>query len=134
MGRYVNFNGKKILELKDVSSQDKSGCVKLKNISFSVYEGEIFGVAGIDGNGQKELAEVIAGLVPVENGSIFLNESNCVNEGRKRFIDRGISYVPEDRMTVGLVADMNVCENMVLENYRKMSGYYGIYGINDVWK
>lgn len=117
-------DGKKILELKNVSSRDKSGCVKLKNISFSVHGGEIFGVAGIDGNGQKELAEVIAGLTPIERGNIFLNESNCVNEGRRKFIDRGISYVPEDRMAVGLVGDMNVCENMVLENYRKMPGYH----------
>ncbi|OBR92887.1 galactose/methyl galactoside import ATP-binding protein MglA [Clostridium ragsdalei P11] len=117
-------NGKKILELKDVCSEDKSGSVKLKNISFSVHEGEIFGVAGIDDNGQKELAEVISGLTPIKEGNIFLNEANCINESRRKFIDKGISYVPEDRMTVGLVADMNACENMILENYRRMPGYH----------
>ncbi|RMD04476.1 ABC transporter ATP-binding protein [Clostridium autoethanogenum] len=118
------LNGKKILELKDVCSEDKSGSVKLRNISFSVHEGEIFGVAGIDDNGQKELAEVISGLTPIKKGNIFLNEANCINESRRKFIDRGISYVPEDRMTVGLVADMNACENMILENYRRMPGYH----------
>ncbi|OAA90191.1 ABC transporter ATP-binding protein [Clostridium coskatii] len=117
-------SGKKILELKDVCSEDKSGSVKLKNISFSIHEGEIFGIAGIDDNGQKELAEVISGLAPIKKGNIFLNEANCINESRRKFIDKGISYVPEDRMTVGLVADMNACENMILENYRRMPGYH----------
>jgi simple sugar transport system ATP-binding protein len=114
----------KVLELKNVCCSSSEGFVKLKDISFSIHQGEILGIAGIDNNGQRELAEVIAGLIPVQEGNIILKGSSCTGENRKRRIERGIGYVPEDRMTTGLVGNMNLCENAVLESYRSTPGIF----------
>lgn len=112
----------KIMSLTDVSALGDNGLLKLKNISIDIYEGEILGVAGVDGNGQKELAETVAGMRSVKQGSIFFAGKDCTKSGRKKRIDLGIGYVPEDRMTTGLVTDLNAYENVALRSYRKYPG------------
>ncbi|MDQ7093342.1 ABC transporter ATP-binding protein [Desulfosporosinus sp. PR] len=114
----------KIMSLAEVSALGNNGLLKLKNISLDIYEGEILGVAGVDGNGQKELAEAVAGMRSVKQGSIFFCGKDCTKSGRKKRIDLGISYVPEDRMTTGLVTDLNAYENVALKNYRKYPGVF----------
>lgn len=128
LSKRAEIKQRKVLELKNVYCDSLKGSVKLKDISFSIHEGEIFGIAGIDDNGQRELAEVIAGLVPIEKGDIILNGSSCINENRRKHIESGIGYVPEDRMSTGLVGNMNICENMILESYRYAPGFYINWG------
>lgn len=114
----------KVLTLDKVSALGNNGLLKLKNISIDIYDGEILGVAGVDGNGQKELADTVAGLCAVKEGNISFCGKDCTKSGRKKRIDLGISYVPEDRMTTGLVTDLNAYENMALKGYRKYPGFF----------
>ncbi|SPF36778.1 Uncharacterized ABC transporter ATP-binding protein YufO [Candidatus Desulfosporosinus infrequens] len=114
----------KIFSLDNASALGDSGLLKLKNISIDIYDGEILGVAGVDGNGQKELAEAVAGLRSLKTGGISFYGKDCTKSGRKKRINLGISYVPEDRMTTGLAPDLNAYENMALINYRKYRGFF----------
>ncbi len=112
----------KIIVLNRISANGDNGVQKLKDVSIAISKGEILGVAGVDGNGQKELAEVVAGQREADRGSISFLGSDCTKSGRKERIEQGISYVPEDRMTTGLVTDMNAYENIMLNGYRKVPG------------
>jgi simple sugar transport system ATP-binding protein len=114
----------KIIEIQEVSAYGNNGIIKLKDISIDISGGEILGVAGVDGNGQKELAESVAGMRPVKYGKISFCGNDCTRFGRKKRIDLGISYIPEDRMTTGLVTDLNAFENVVLKDYRKERGAF----------
>lgn len=109
------------LELKGVSISKKHGGKKvLDSISFTVKKGEILGIAGVEGNGQKELAEVITGIRKHTEGSLSFDGESldrlCV---RERF-NRGISYVSDDRHRDSLVMDMTVMENLILRNYNRL--------------
>jgi len=110
--------------LDNVSALNNSGLLKLKGISLNIYDGEILGIAGVDGNGQKELAEVVAGTRLVKGGSLSFDGKDCTKSGRKKRINLGISYVPEDRMTTGLAPDLNAYENMALKGYRNYPGVF----------
>lgn len=116
--------GTKILELKQISALGDRGQIAIKNVSLDVCEGEILGIAGVAGNGQKYLAEVIAGLRQVESGKVYLRENDLTNCHCKKLIDSGISYIPEDRMTTGLVPNLNAVENVVLKSYRRTKGIF----------
>lgn len=100
----------------------------LDQIHLEVYKGEILGIAGVDGNGQKELAEVIAGIQKVTDGKItFYGKEIASRSIQERFAD-GISYISDDRHQDGLVLDMNVEENLILRQYgRKPYLKYGIF-------
>ena len=114
----------KIFSLDNVSALGNNGFLKLKSISLDIYAGEILGVAGVDGNGQKELAEAVAGIRSVKIGSLAFCGKDCTKSGRKKRMNLGISYVPEDRMTTGLAPDLNAYENMALNSYRKYRGAF----------
>ena len=89
----------------------------LKNFSLTVHAGEIMGLAGVDGNGQTELVEAIAGLRPVASGRIELNGIDITSMTVKERIQSGLAHVPADRQKRGLVLDYTLAENMVLELY-----------------
>jgi ABC-type uncharacterized transport systems, ATPase components len=112
----------KIVSVNGVSALGNDGVLKLNGITIDLYGGEIFGIAGIDGNGQKELAEAVSGMRAVSRGAISFLGSDCTRYDRKDYIDLGISYIPEDRMTTGLVTDLNAYENVALKAYRKHPG------------
>jgi simple sugar transport system ATP-binding protein len=124
LGKKSYRKKEKIFSLENVSVLGDNGLMKLKNISIDIYEGEILGIAGVDGNGQKELAEAVAGMRSVKTGSLSFSGKDCTKSGRKKRIDLGISYVPEDRMTTGLATDLNAYENMALKSYRKYPGSF----------
>lgn len=111
-----------VLELRDVSACGEDGLEKLHAVSLTIHAGEIFGVAGVDGNGQKELADLVAGLARASSGSVYIKGEDHTKDSRKRRIDAGVAYVPEDRMTTGLVTDLGAYENMALLDYRKAKG------------
>ena len=119
-------NPKDRIEVRDLTVRNEEGIVKLDHVSFTARSGEILGIAGISGSGQKELLEAIAGLQPIEEGTIEYVEDS----GEKELLngkdplsisDMGItlSFVPEDRLGMGLVGNMDIAENMMLRSFRK---------------
>ena len=115
---------KDILKLVDLTVHRKDGSVALDDISFTIRSGEILGVAGIAGSGQKELCEVIAGLIPPTQGAILYKKENLAGKTPRELIDLGISmsFVPEDRLGMGLVAGMGMTDNMLLKTYTHSKG------------
>lgn len=127
VGREVILNlEKKAPKYKDVALEVKNLTVHnadkfsvVKNVSFSIRGGEIFAIAGVSGNGQTEIADAIAGMLPVKEGTITLNGKDITDYNiRKRMLD-GISYIPEDRHNCGLVLDFTLAENIALRSYFK---------------
>jgi ABC-type uncharacterized transport system ATPase subunit len=108
----------RVLEVDEITARGSDGRVAVDGVSFSVDRGEILGVAGVAGNGQLELAEVIAGLTPRVGGSVRVGGKEIPKGDPLGAIRHGIAYVPGDRRRVGLVPEMNVAENMVLKAYR----------------
>ncbi len=109
-----------------LSVRSEDGILKLDDVSFYVCSGEILGIAGISGSGQKELLEAIAGLQPVEKGSILYvdddgNQTELVGKDPLAIADMGVSlsFVPEDRLGMGLLGSMDIPDNMMLRSYRK---------------
>ena len=119
-------NPKPRIVVKDLSVRSEDGIQKLKNVSFTAKSGEILGIAGISGCGQKELLEAIAGLQPVETGIIEYveddgHEEPLLGKDPLKIAEMGVSlsFVPEDRLGMGLVANMDLADNMMLRSFRK---------------
>lgn len=109
-----------MLELKNVSNTHrKHSRHKLDNISLSIHKGEILGIAGVEGNGQKELAEVITGIQKTKEGQIFLDGQELNGKSIRSRYDAGISYISEDRQADSLITGMTIMENLVLRDYKK---------------
>jgi simple sugar transport system ATP-binding protein len=108
--------GDVILEVKDIDALNDRELPALKKVSLQVRQGEILGVAGVSGNGQKELVEVIAGLRRATNGKVIVGGHDLTNAPPRRAIDQGLSYIPEDRQGVGLLMRFPVTENIILKN------------------
>lgn len=121
-GKKFGRAGEKVMTLNGISVSGGDGVEKLKNFSVDLCAGEILGIAGVDGNGQNELAEVAAGQRRADSGTVLFLGKDCTKQGRKERIGQGVGYVPEDRMTTGLVTDLNAYENMMLTRYRRVPG------------
>ena len=100
------------------------GSLGLDDVSFEIRSGEILGVAGVAGSGQKELCECIAGLTPAQMGAALYHKENILGKAPQEIINLGISmsFVPEDRLGMGLVAGMGMTDNMLLKSYRSGKG------------
>ena len=113
--------GKPALETKKVSALSDRKLLALKEVSLLVREGEILGVAGVAGNGQKELAEVIAGIRKATEGKVIVKGKDMTNHPPSEIVEAGVGRIPEDRIDIGLIADLSVKENLVLETLRDFS-------------
>ena len=112
----VQTPGAVAFELKDVSYHPEVKHGGLKDISMQIHKGEVLGVAGIDGNGQSELASLVTGLIKPESGKVMgLDGSEIALFSPSAFIDSGLGNIPEDRNKMGLVGDMTIAENLVLK-------------------
>ena len=109
--------GEVVLQLEQVSALNDMNTVGLNNVRLAVRAGEIYGIAGVSGNGQRELAEVLAGLRPAMGGKIFFYGQDLTNKKPKEMIEAGISYVPEDRLGMGLVPNLDSVNNVILKEY-----------------
>jgi ABC-type uncharacterized transport system ATPase subunit len=118
------------LELNDVTVQHKGQSPLLKDISFQIAKGEIFGIAGVSGNGQEELCSVICGALPVTKGSIQLNGEDITHRSVRERIAAGIGYVPVDRYRDAMVTDMTLAENMMLKTSYQKKWRNGVF-LND---
>jgi len=118
-----------LLHLENVSTRKRDGSTtNLKNMSFTLYEGEIFGIAGVEGNGQNSLAELIAGLLPVKEGEIIFGDKIITRTDAHTRKRDGIRYVPGDRQSVGIVQDYACWRNISLRDFETapFSNAFGI--------
>ena len=115
-----------LLELRDVSIKNDEGATAIKNVNFYIRGGEILGVAGIAGCGQKELCEAIAGLRPIEKGQMIHQGENIVGLSPRAILQKGISmsFIPEDRLGMGLAPSLSITDNMLLKNYSDAKGLF----------
>lgn len=111
--------GEEVLRLENVTAQNSRRLPALRGISLSVRAGEILGIAGVEGNGQSELVEVINGLRKTTGGRILFEGKPIQNLRPRKIQSLGIYHVPEDRQKRGLILDFNIEENLVLEDYHR---------------
>ena len=113
-----------LLEVRDLTIRSDEGAVAIEDVNFYIRGGEILGVAGIAGCGQKELCEAIAGLRPIEKGQMIHQGENIVGLPPRTILEKGISmsFIPEDRLGMGLAPSMSITDNMILKNYANTKG------------
>lgn len=110
--------GEKLLEVNDLHTLNDRGLPALRGVSFEVYEGEILGVAGVSGNGQKELAEVLTGLRKATRGRVSLAGEDLTNRPAREIAEADVAHVPAERVRMGTVPNMSIRENLILKTYR----------------
>ncbi len=108
--------GKTVLTVQNLQARGDEGFLKLSGVSFDLKEKEILGIAGVSGNGQKELAEVITGLRKAEKGKVVFLNNDITALSPKEIKELGIGYIPEDRIKVGIVNEIPVCDNLFLKH------------------
>jgi general nucleoside transport system ATP-binding protein len=109
--------GKPILQVENLSVRSDKGFLALKGATFSIHEGEIFGIAGISGNGQQELVEALAGLRNIEEGKVILDGKDITHASSLERWQRGLGYIPSDRIHVGSIGDFSLVENTAMNYY-----------------
>jgi simple sugar transport system ATP-binding protein len=127
VGREVLFDlekpsrerGPTILEVQGLSALNDKRVEAIKDLSLSVHEGEILGIAGVAGNGQRELAEVLTGLRKATSGKVLIDGEDMTNSTPKKVSDRNVAHIPEDRIHQGIVGDLTLKDNAILKAYRK---------------
>jgi len=111
--------GEPLLEVEDIHVQDDRGLEVVRGVSFEVREGEILGIAGVDGNGQTELIDSITGLRHPTSGRVRIGGRDMTTSSARARLDAGIGHIPQDRQLHGLVLDFSLAENLALHEYRK---------------
>ncbi len=125
VGRDVTFRvaheregqGEPILRVEGLAALNDRGLPALRGLSFVLHRGEILGVAGVDGNGQSELAECICGLRPPTAGRVLLGTRDITGLAPRAIIDAGVGFIPADRQRTGLVLDFDIGENLILKRH-----------------
>lgn len=111
--------GEEVLRVENLTVKNSAGFPVVKDVSFSIHEGEIFAVAGVSGNGQEELADAIAGMVKTAGGKIYLAGQDITQMPIRKRNESGVAYIPADRHATGMVMDFTLSENLLLKNYYK---------------
>lgn len=125
VGKKVNFvvekeeahTGKTVLEVKELKVKGKKGNLAVDGLSLQVKAGEIYGIAGVDGNGQSELIEAIAGLVKSQSGSISILGQDMTNQTPGKALKQGVSHIPADRQHMGILMQQSLLRNLILYDY-----------------
>ncbi|WZL71679.1 ABC transporter ATP-binding protein [Clostridiaceae bacterium 35-E11] len=125
VGREVLFNFSKsdeepgdiVLKVDNLHATNAKGLPALRGITFEMRSNEILGIAGVDGNGQKELCEVLTGIKPMVQGNIKVCDETLNHKSPREYIKSGISHIPEDRHRTGLVMDFSVMKNFILKEF-----------------
>ena len=135
VGREVLFSfdrktlktGADLLSIKNLSVRGDRGLMAVKNLNLSIRAGEILGVAGVDGNGQRELCEAICGLRTVESGEIIVKGKLLFRLDSRTALNQGIGYIPEDRQRTGLLLEFSLWRNAILRNYANCQFCQGLF-------
>lgn len=115
-----------VVSVKALSYTNSAGKTLLDNISFSMYKGHILGIAGVEGNGQKELSEILTGLRSFKRGEINVNGMSIKGKSVRFIRETGVSSISEDRMTFGCAAEMSIRDNIIADRYFKKKYSKGI--------
>lgn len=115
-------DGAPVVELKDISLVNGNGLYALKDINLVMHQGEIIGVAGISGNGQQEMADIISGIASPTKGNVFMHTKEITKHTRKQRIEDGISYIPADRKKEGLCMEWSLAQN-AFAGYHTMKAF-----------
>ncbi len=124
-----------MLKIKNLTIMGDKHNKAIEDLSFTVQEGEIFGIAGVSGNGQEELAQALCGLRKVKSGQITLSDEDITNKDVLSIIHQGVGYIPADRHKEGLVLDMSIEENLFLKDHSNPTFlHYGFLNHNKIQK
>ena len=119
--------GERLLVVDDLHALNDRGLPALRGTSFDLHEGEILGVAGVSGNGQRELAEVLTGLRLASRGHVTLAGEDVTNRSAREIADASVAYVPMERKKMGTVPNMTIRENLILKSYRQQPFSHGMF-------
>ena len=119
--------GEEMLQVRQLHVIDQRGLEAVRGVTFSVREGEILGIAGVQGNGQTELVEALTGLRPTRHGQVFLDGHDVTGKPPRPVIETGMAHIPEDRQRHGLVLSYAIADNLILCTY-----YLPPFGVNGV--
>lgn len=111
--------GREVLKVENLVVESDRGVDAVKGVTFTLKEGEIMGLAGIDGNGQKELAEALSGIRRIRSGKIYFKGEDVTGISPAELHEKGVTYVTDDRIGEGLIQDFTLAENVVLKDFRK---------------
>jgi len=109
--------GQKVMEVQDLDYFDDTGRQVLKSVSFNIYAGEILGIAGVEGNGQTELVEIMTGLRSATAGNALVDGKPVLNQTPRQVRMAGVGHIPEDRLTNGLALTASINENLIVDRY-----------------
>ncbi|MCS6836977.1 MAG: ABC transporter ATP-binding protein [Anaerolineae bacterium] len=109
--------GKPVLQVRNLSYANEGGRLLLKHANFTVYEGEILGVAGVEGNGQTELVEILTGLRPPSEGEALVDGQSILGHGPRQAREAHVAHIPEDRLTNGIAPDISIADNLIVDRY-----------------
>ena len=109
----------KVLSVKNIVVKGDKDLEVVKNITFDIYRNEIFGIAGVSGNGQREMVEAITGLRRVESGRVFIENTDITNQSARHIYDSGIAHVPEERIKFGIAPGLCLYDNAILKQHHK---------------
>jgi simple sugar transport system ATP-binding protein len=129
VGREVLFHiektektpGRAVLNVEHLSVLNDKGLQAVRDVSFAVHEGEVLGIAGVSGNGQRELIEAINGLRRVEMGQVLFEGHKITNAPPQQIVACGVGYIPEDRLHVGLATGLPIPDNLALKSAERFS-------------
>lgn len=111
------LRGELAAQARNLGYVSETGRPLLRDVNLNFYAGEILGIAGVEGNGQTELAEVLSGLRPAATGQITVKGVDVTNQGARRMRSAGVAHIPEDRLTNGVAADASIADNLVVDRY-----------------
>ncbi|MEM3506751.1 MAG: ABC transporter ATP-binding protein [Candidatus Bathyarchaeia archaeon] len=131
--KVVTKMGNAILEVEDLHVLDDRGLPAVNGCTFKIHEGEILGIAGVAGNGQKELAEALMGLRKAIKGKIIINGKDLTNRSTREIMKAGAIYIPEDRLDNSLLS-MSVAENLIVYNYGSFVNNYKFMDYNRIYE
>jgi simple sugar transport system ATP-binding protein len=109
--------GKSVLEVRKLTYVNENGRTLLHNASFNTYEAEILGIAGVEGNGQTELVEVLTGLRPASAGEAFVDGTSVLGAGPRKVREAHVAHIPEDRLTNGVAVSGSISDNLIVDRY-----------------
>ena len=112
-----SVRGRKVMEIQNLNYIDDTGRCVLEDVSFNIFAGEILGIAGVEGNGQTELVEILTGLRPATSGNALVNGNFVLNKTPREVRLAKVSHIPEDRLTNGLALEASINENLIVDRY-----------------
>jgi len=125
--RVTLTNEEVILKVENIKLNDGDGRTIFEDITFDVHKSEILGIAGVEGNGQKEVVEAIIGIQELHSGKVLFKNTNLEGQGTRERLESGISFIPEDRQLQAMIMDMNLTDNVIIgrQNIEKYKSSLG---------